>query len=339
MAEGGSGRQVTAPPRPSRPPSILTQVRGIPDGEWVKATRYVGLPWKARGGLRRLLDVAEALRLFLSARRGDVVLAYCGAGSSLWLGFLRSLFGRRGATVIFWGCHWYEGGRLRRGFMRRACRGADILAVWSRRQIETYGAAFGIPPEKFAVVPYKANFSKYQETPLPWSGYLFSGGNSDRDYATLFRALDGTGIPTLVSRTRPGLTNGLACPENVVIVAAVEPHYRRLMAGSEMVVLTVQPGLIRGVGEQTILNAMWYGKPVIAAEDVTACDYIEEGVTGYVVPAGEAEALRAAVLRLWNDPDLRRRMGEEARRRAQAHYTHAHWLGRLLELARAHLGA
>jgi glycosyltransferase involved in cell wall biosynthesis len=71
---------------------------------------------------------------------------------------------------------------------------------------------------------------------------------------------------------------------------------------------------------------------------VSSSDYVLEGKTGFVVSAGDVTGLRAAVLRLWGDPGLRRRMGEEASRLAREKYTHDCWLERLLGLAAARLG-
>ena len=46
--------------------------------------------------------------------------------------------------------------------------------------------------------------------------------------------------------------------------------------------------------------------------------------TGLIVPAGDAEALRAAIHRLHDDPALRRELGENARA-AVAEYTFDAW--------------
>jgi len=318
-----------------RRPRILTHVPGRPGGKWDKATLSVGLTWRPRGRLRRVAEILEATRMFCAARKGDVILGYCGTGTALWLGLMMSILGTRGARLVLWAPHWYNSGPLRRVLIHRACKAAHAIVVWSRRVAQNYSTAFGIPESKFVTVPYKANFSKHDDPAIPLGGYVFSGGNSERDYATLFRALDGTGIPVIVSRTKPVLTDNLQCPSNIVVVSATGEHYRRLMAGSEIVVMSLRQGLLRGAGEQTILNAMWYGKPVVAADDVSAAEYVHEGETGFVVPAGDAEALRAAVVRLWRDPALRRRMGAKGGRLAKEQYTHDHWLDRLLGLATA----
>jgi len=50
----------------------------------------------------------------------------------------------------------------------------------------------------------------------------------------------------------------------------------------------------RSSGQQSYLNAMLLGKPVIVTEPPGVHDYINNGVTGVIVPSS-VEALRAAI--------------------------------------------
>ena len=70
-----------------------------------------------------------------------------------------------------------------------------------------------------------------------------------------------------------------------------------------------------------ILEAMAMGKPVICSRTRGQVDVIEDGVTGIYVPVGDAEALRSAMLALWNDPQRARAMGQRAREYVLAHHT------------------
>ena len=64
-----------------------------------------------------------------------------------------------------------------------------------------------------------------------------------------------------------------------------------------------------------VLEAMARGKTVIATPVGGIPTLIEDGRTGFLVPVGDAGALRAAIGRALADPDLRRRVGEAARAR------------------------
>ena len=64
----------------------------------------------------------------------------------------------------------------------------------------------------------------------------------------------------------------------------------------------------------SILDAMARGRPVIAFNTGTACEIIEAGKTGMVVPMDDMERLAGAIEELAEAPDKARRMGEAARR-------------------------
>ena len=56
-------------------------------------------------------------------------------------------------------------------------------------------------------------------------------------------------------------------------------------------------------------EAMAHGRPVVATAVGGLVDAVEDGVTGLLVPACDATALRAAIERLLADSELRRRLG------------------------------
>ncbi|MDX6475804.1 MAG: hypothetical protein QOH95_1315 [Gaiellaceae bacterium] len=62
-----------------------------------------------------------------------------------------------------------------------------------------------------------------------------------------------------------------------------------------------------------LLEAMAHGKTVIATPVGGIPTLIEDGRTGFLVPVGDAAALRATIERVLADPDLRKRVGDAAR--------------------------
>jgi len=66
----------------------------------------------------------------------------------------------------------------------------------------------------------------------------------------------------------------------------------------------------------TVLEAMAAGKPVVATAVGGVPELVDEGKTGFLVPPQAPDALAGAILRLARDPELRKRMGEVARKRA-----------------------
>jgi sugar transferase (PEP-CTERM/EpsH1 system associated) len=77
----------------------------------------------------------------------------------------------------------------------------------------------------------------------------------------------------------------------------------------------VLPSLAEGISN-TILEAMACGRPIIATNVGGNGELIDDGNTGDLVVSGDAEALCAAILRQFRDPERNRRLGEAARQEA-----------------------
>jgi len=75
----------------------------------------------------------------------------------------------------------------------------------------------------------------------------------------------------------------------------------------------------------TLNEAMQLGKPIIATDAVGAAfDLIEDGLNGFGVKNGDADALYGAIERIISDPDLERRMGLESKRIIEQGFTYEH---------------
>jgi glycosyltransferase involved in cell wall biosynthesis len=69
------------------------------------------------------------------------------------------------------------------------------------------------------------------------------------------------------------------------------------------------------------LEAMAYGKPVVASRVGGLLDLVVDGETGVLVPPRDRRVLRTALVRLLDDPDLRRRLGTAGRERARRDFS------------------
>jgi rhamnosyl/mannosyltransferase len=69
------------------------------------------------------------------------------------------------------------------------------------------------------------------------------------------------------------------------------------------------------------LEAMASGKPVINTQIDSGVPYVSlDGITGITVQPRSSEAMAAALNRLFDDPELRRRMGQAGRHRVQTEF-------------------
>jgi glycosyltransferase involved in cell wall biosynthesis len=84
--------------------------------------------------------------------------------------------------------------------------------------------------------------------------------------------------------------------------------------------VSVLPTLRREGLPKTVIEAMVYEVPPIVTDSGGSPELVEDGVSGLVVPPGDAVALADAILRLYRDPDLRRSMGAAARHRIETHF-------------------
>jgi glycosyltransferase involved in cell wall biosynthesis len=85
--------------------------------------------------------------------------------------------------------------------------------------------------------------------------------------------------------------------------------------------IAVMPSVLPEAFGNVVMEAMCLGKPVIASTNGGGREQIEDGVTGYLVAPGDADALARALATLLSDPERARAMGEAGRRRFEALFT------------------
>ena len=79
-----------------------------------------------------------------------------------------------------------------------------------------------------------------------------------------------------------------------------------------------------------VLEAMAVRRPVVTTPAGDAAVVVEDGVSGYVVPFDDVEAMAGAMVRLAESPELRRTLGEAGRRRVEEAYGYDGLAGRLI---------
>lgn len=82
----------------------------------------------------------------------------------------------------------------------------------------------------------------------------------------------------------------------------------------------VMPSAKEGFGF-VFLEAMQYGKPVVAADSGGSPEVVRDGVTGLLVPYGDIAQLALVLTRLCHNPEERERLGQGGYRQLQAQFT------------------
>jgi glycosyltransferase involved in cell wall biosynthesis len=100
--------------------------------------------------------------------------------------------------------------------------------------------------------------------------------------------------------------------EDTVLFTGQRDDAPRLVSAFDLFVL---PSLFEGLAI-ALVEALALGKPAVVTQVGGLVEVVEHGKHGLVVPPGDYRALAGAIVRLLQDPELRRRLGEEGRRRA-----------------------
>ena len=268
-------------------------------------------PFAESHPILRAVDPARALRVLLCYRSADVVFCFFESSALLIL-LLRRLFRFRGKVVVFdvgipgtW--------RLRNMILRLVLCRADMLLPLGRNQVAGL-LAMGARPGtvQHLRTATDTDFFEYVEDQL--DGYILAVGDDvSRDYHTFLEASAGFTCETII-RSRLVTEDKVVSPNVTVMSNSLTVRdYQRLIAGAIVVVLPLHPSVHAGV-VSTLLEAMSSGKAIIVSASPGLADYLRDGETCRVVPAGNPIALREAVDELLANPVMRRKLGVNARR-------------------------
>jgi glycosyltransferase involved in cell wall biosynthesis len=105
-----------------------------------------------------------------------------------------------------------------------------------------------------------------------------------------------------------------------LIIADARPEAPQLVAASDIVAMPS----VEDAWNLAVTEAMAAGKPVIGAESGGIPEQIVDGVTGFLVPLYDYEALADRLVKLGRDAELRQRMGRAGRIRAESLFDETH---------------
>jgi glycosyltransferase involved in cell wall biosynthesis len=83
--------------------------------------------------------------------------------------------------------------------------------------------------------------------------------------------------------------------------------------------LFVHGSLIEASGN-ALLEAMAAGLPIVCTNAGGPAEYVADGIAGFVVPVADPQKMAQKIRLLLDDHELRRRLGDQARQRAESHF-------------------
>jgi len=191
------------------------------------------------------------------------------------------------------------------------------IVVLCRTQEAYLRAEVGLPAERVRFIYDKVDHRFYSPSGAPPEGYVLSVGQTRRDYPTLLEAVRGMRVRTVIVASSPwtGTDSRLHEIPTEVVVRSRLPYgeLRNLYDRASVVVVPLEPGLDFAAGVNAVLEAMAMSRPLVVTSTPGIADYVEDGVTGRLVPAGDATALREAIEELLGDRQGAERLGANGR--------------------------
>ena len=293
------------------------------DLEFRKA-RYLNAPvsWHQRGPVTPAAEWRENLRYTWKAIRQDAdCIVACFPQLALPAALLLRLTGNSTTRLVAWHFNLGHLAPPWKGWLAgRILSRVDCFVVHASGEIGGYARWLRLAPRKFRFIPLQRG--KVEPTgpgPIP-KPYIVSMGSANRDYATLVRAVLGTGIKTVIISKKDVVERLPEHPDLVKLYNLTLEECNCILRDAAMNVVPISDSGTAS-GQVTFLTGMMLGVATIASRCVGTVDYLRDGETGLLVPTSDAEALRAAIRALWDDDGLRSRIALAGRQYAEGHFS------------------
>ena len=301
------------------PPVLVRLVKTMNVYSTIWCNERPGLSDQVRVLHRGQLGKIGVLKRLRRLRRGDAVLLNGALGArELWVDMLLAAyirFFKPGVTVLVSDATWHPRSspqesraawafRIYSKFQKALLQlGASTTAHFcflSRNEVEVVSRESKIPRHQLHFTPFCAQLpveiapvlqSLAAQNSTDGFSYVFAGGNGLRDYDTLLLAASGSSVPfRIASSNQHG-----RLPENVQFRPLSHHDFFYEMARSSIVALPLLPIDGRSAGQQTYLNALALGKPLVITDVIGVRDHLEHGRHALIVPPRDPAALREAI--------------------------------------------
>jgi glycosyltransferase involved in cell wall biosynthesis len=286
--------------------------------EWERIS-IDNLPQKQLGLRHMPAFITRVFKILRRARREriDYLITWEADFTCYMIGFLQHLPWFRGPKQVIVqfitrerAANWRS--RLRHSIAQMCLSTVHRFICSSRQEVAYYRSIFDWDPQRFRFVLLPADQRLLDMPNPPREDFIIAAGRVYRDFVTLAKAVEGTGIRTIIVRDRrsPKLEN--LPPEVTVITEMPFDDLMKQVACARVVVVPLTPQLI-STGQTFLLQAMSVRAPIVATRTSGTEDYVNDRDNGWLVPPQDVLELRHAIQEVWNDRKLADALGESAR--------------------------
>lgn len=285
--------------------------------------------------------------LLRNAHEYDLVLLNGGERRDLVYAAIASLCPWIKTPHVIVDAHWQKGVGVRhllqRLLLRMSRRLVKQVQVHSIEEVPLYHDIFGIPLATLVDIPYSTSLIGHAEIVpsrvAPEPPFVLTGGVSFRDYEVFLAAAKLSGLRIKIGLPKAGVTPRIQalvdeCPNVSLHTDWDNAEYVRQMQLCRVFAMPIEQGLTRSTADQTILNAMHFGKVVVATDSIGPRIYIRDGVNGFLVNSEEPEVWAWKLEHAFNlSPDDYERIGHWAWYDARVEFNEPLRLARTLATA------
>jgi len=201
--------------------------------------------------------------------------------------------------------------RLRYLVTRFGLSSAKKIICYSEYEKVRYTELFNFVSGKF----YSTSLGKTYivSTPVEKESkkYIFSAGQSNRDYDVLIRSIYNIDINLLIATS-----NEIKIPSKLKTKVKVQQlHGSDFQEALNKSLITILPlkDIDYSSGQVVLINAMALGKCVIITDTNWAIDYLQHGINAWIVPPGDSKALSFALDYLLKNDNIRAKIEKNAK--------------------------
>ena len=183
--------------------------------------------------------------------------------------------------------------------------------------------------------PYCQGDIKFKDILQPTQSYIFSGGYTNRDYASLVNAAEKIQAPFVIIKSRLNQALG-KIPNNVDVLEDVGHDIFYSYVKHASIVIIPLKNKTGSSGQMLALAAMFMKKPVIYPADSTVSHYFVDGVSGIAYEMGNVADLRSKITQLVSNNELCFRLGQCAYKTYREKYHNVRYFEYLSQILNIH---